>query len=145
MTTATERLAIALRPARPGDASFVINSWLKSYASSDAAKVLPREVYFRGQHGLITAILGREGTRVLVACMADDTDAILGWACVEGSVVHFTYVKQTYRRLGVAKRLLAPLLAQACTYTHRARGLGELPVPSRWTFDPYGAAVAGAA
>lgn len=52
----------------------------------------------------------RGGAKTLVACPTDDYNQILGWICYEhlgkDVVIHYIYIKDTYREMGLAKLLL---------------------------------------
>jgi GNAT superfamily N-acetyltransferase len=114
----------AIRSHTLTDLALVFSSWLRSMPP---ARDVSRDVHFRGQHALIEAILARPGALLRVACVPDDPEVILGWACVEHaphdasghpSLVHFAYVKDAFRRRGIARALLADV-APRCRYTHR--------------------------
>lgn len=125
---------VAIREAVAGDVPFVLNSWLQSFARAPFARLVPVDAYWRGHHELVLSVLGRSETRV--ACSPTDTDAIMGWSVTAPGVVHYVYVKFPYRRLGIARRLLAHV-PEAARYTHATPVLASLPVPRGWQWDPY--------
>jgi GNAT superfamily N-acetyltransferase len=45
-------------------------------------------------------------SKVLIACMSDDPDTILGYAIVSSKALEFVYVKELFRNQGVARLLL---------------------------------------
>jgi GNAT superfamily N-acetyltransferase len=105
---------IAYRRAEASDMAFVVDSWIDSYKSAHAAGMIAmgdfRTVYQRQ----IALALARPGTQLWVAYHPGDTDHtadIYGWAAVEHSdgcpYVQYCYVKSAYRRMGIAKSLLA--------------------------------------
>lgn len=100
---------VAFRPMAPGDVNFVLDSWLRSYRESPWAGCTPNNVFFQVYHEAIEGLLAR-GAKVEVACAKHDPDKILGWICSEavkgGSCVHFTYIKDPYRRMGLATELI---------------------------------------
>lgn len=122
-----------IRAARPDEQRFIASSWVASYAESDFARQLARADYFAGQNRLVDAILARASVRV-----DERDDIIAGWACTEGAdVVHYVYVRQLYRREGVARGLLEEHLARACRVSHRMRG--REPLPKGWRYNPFDA------
>jgi GNAT superfamily N-acetyltransferase len=136
-----------LRKAVPGDLVFVASSWLRSYATSDTARlVTPHDVwargeasaeYWNGQRALIAWLLEQGMATVLVA---DDEGMLQGWACASGHVLHYVYVRQSARMQGLARQLVTALgIAKnpEVRYTHRSRGVEQKRLPPRWRFDPY--------
>jgi hypothetical protein len=93
------------RFAEEGDAGFIFDSWLKSYASSRMAIALGAKYWDVGG-AWVRAMVAR--STVLVACDDEDPNVLLGWvACEPPERVHYVYVKHAARRLGVATGMLA--------------------------------------
>jgi L-amino acid N-acyltransferase YncA len=127
-------------PIQPDELNLVFNSWCKSYRDANAdTRDTPTNLYYRGQRDVIDSILLR--FPVILVARADGV--ALGWICGEslasGPVVHYCYVKSTYRRQGIALSLLSNLLSLlpdgAARYTHcadrwdeRVRELGLEPL-----------------
>lgn len=136
-----------LRPGKPADHPFVVDSWLKSYEDSPVARDLrDGGVYWTEYKAVVRRLL--ETQQLVVACAARDDDAILGWACTSAPPpeepdprVFYVYVRGRWsngtsaRRLGIARALLAPFLDAPCVYTHRPAH-GRLPIPESWTYNP---------
>lgn len=120
-----------IRPAEPGDLSFVVKTWLQSYAphakQAHALKMpylstqnrqlgaILSDAYYQHTSPLVQELVDR--CPILVACMPEEPDVIVGWVCGElhstgPSVLHYTYTKGVYRKHGVAKSLVGALLAQ---------------------------------
>jgi len=99
---------IRIRPASEADVDFIFNSWLKCGRQSQSVKSIQNEIYYYHQHKVIEGLL--KTCTVLIACSAEDTLQIYGYlVCgkVENiDVIHFIYVKQAYRKLGIANLLL---------------------------------------
>lgn len=105
---------LLIRQGRPTDAPFLFNSWLKSFRKAWFSMRIPSDVFFAQQHLVIEDILQRPGTRVFVVTPAGDEDTICGYAVTEAVpgtdgkalIVHYVYVKETFRKLGLGKQLL---------------------------------------
>ena len=112
------------------DLPLVYDSWVNSYRGSYFAEGMTHAgvSYPRFQDMLIKNILGRDSVSLVVAVWdveGDDTDApVVGWACTEGSVLHYVWVRAPWRGrdMGVAKALLGDL-GQYTTATHKTRAL----------------------
>lgn len=93
--------AIALREAEPDDASYVIQTWVRSYRPNSR---IASEIYDKGHDNLVRNIL--RTTRVVVACNPDAETAILGWACGQPGLLHYAYVPAALRHKGLARELI---------------------------------------
>ena len=99
----------ALRLGNAGDVPLICSSWLKSYRKAPAVAKLRGPVYFDSQRSVVERILGRAS--VAVACSQSDFADVYGYVVYEslaaGTVLHWLYVKQPFRGLGIARVLLS--------------------------------------
>ncbi len=133
-----------VRPATRNDAAFVASSWLRSYREAPAAVAVPSRTYFYWHHRVIEVLLGRSA--VLVACDPRRPDTIVGWACAEAMegalVLHYVYVKHSFRRAGVARALVRALQAsepgsEQVFATHATRKSFRLMRDAGIFYNPY--------
>lgn len=97
-----------LRDIEGGDLGFVRGAWAATHRNSPMSRCVPHGVYWPSQHRTIDAILRQ--ARVIVA--ADESDSSHLYGCIvlqlgQRAIVHWLMVKSEYRRLGLAKALLA--------------------------------------
>lgn len=106
------------RAPRASDVAWVKQTWVRGYRKSPVAKLVPQEVYGRGQDAVANRLLAR--STVTVACLSGDDDTIVGWAAldIDLPVVHFVYITPPARRQGVCRRLISQVLAGPWWYTH---------------------------
>ena len=123
--------SLAYRPAREPDWFFVVDSWLWSYRDAHAAGLIQMEDWNRVMKPQLAKVLARSGVSIFVAHHPgqDGTGADLyGWIAIERGyqtparsrqggrwvdsmvsvsepLVHYVFVKQPYRRLGIARGL----------------------------------------
>lgn len=127
---------------------FVFDAWSNSFRKSPWAGCIPNHLYDQVSRETARTILDR-GAVVLVAVTPIDGQEgrrVMGFVVVEPNrnVLHFLYVKEMYRRLGIGRALLEAATAEFdpeldYTYTHRTKAstrfLGERfawnPVPAR--------------
>lgn len=118
-------MTIAHRPAEPDDESFIVSTWSRAYKESPWAGMIAAEDWAAVMHVQIRKVLQRRDARTIIAYESDDPSFFYGWICgdTEGSwvtdrgrrwfdpspVVFFCYVKESYRRAGIARGLLAAL------------------------------------
>ena len=123
---------IGIRPYNPAtDEGFIFDSWLKSYKfMSQFAKNIPSETYYPSHRQIITGIIARPTTEVLIAHPEDDADVILGYMVKERvsvHVIHYVFIKEGFRRMGIAKRLMEHgEIAPSFTFTHWTYAMNAL-------------------
>lgn len=142
---ATSQLKI--REYQPGDEAFLYATWLKAYRhSSEFARRIRDVVFFERHHQAIEGILKRPRVSVLVACLDDSHDTILGYLVTERyndrPVIHYCYVKLSFRRMGVASALLdvARVSPNESLFSHRAGEDDMVWIERRFpglVYDPY--------
>lgn len=130
---------VQVRPAVATDRAFIFATWLKSLRFGSELEEVPPDLYYEGQHRIIEQLLDR--CMVLVAHAPEDPDTLLGWAVMDpldGFVLHYVYVKGAFRRLGIAKALLAGWDLVNMQYSHRTGALAwfKAKVPSA-RFNPF--------
>ena len=96
---------LKIRPSEQSDYSFLIAAWLNNYRRESyfAARITDK-VFFHHHHDIVERLLAR--SRVLVACVPDDPNEIIGYIVWEPGILHWTYVKKAFRKLGVGAALL---------------------------------------
>lgn len=135
-------LPIQLRKPHKEDVPFIFSSWLHSYRSSLHTKNVVNTVYFGEHHDLLERIMNR--SEAVIACNADDPNQIFGYIVYEridnALVVHYIYVKQSFRKLGIGKTLLQSTGWQkgdAFIFTHDTYISAKLAMKYRAMFNPY--------
>lgn len=93
-----------LRQAIGSDLNFIFDTFRESVRQDTAIGRSCRTSVFKREFAkVIDHIL--EKAKVVVACMASDHNVILGYLIWEPSIIHYCFVKQAFRRLGIAKAL----------------------------------------
>lgn len=129
------KMIVGHRQAVPADVPFVLDAWLESFRLSHSAGPIRMSRYRDVYREEIAAVLGRPATRAMVAFNSEDPEQLFGFV-VHGreffgvgpwKILHYVYVKNFCRRLGLATDLL------------RAAGLD----PAEPFLYPYRTAIAG--
>ena len=134
------KVNVQIRQARESDLALVYKTWIDTYAESNFARKVRRALYPVRQRNLINQILARPTTHVLVACVPDDEETLLGWAVLETpNVIHYAFMKKDFRRFGIAEDLCRAA-GDAILFSHRTP-FGECFIRSfrRSVYDPYAA------
>lgn len=122
------RMTWAIRPAVEADYPFVMDSWQKATRDEPWSGNVPNNMVAAVLQEALKQLLMR-GARVLIACNPERSDQIVGWVCAEAGreaekVVHAIYTKRPFRRMGVARQLLAAVGLRPddpFPYTYRTR------------------------
>jgi len=135
-------LPMTLRPAVEEDINFLFSSWLKSYRASNFAKGVSNTVFFGEHHKAVEELL--KTSTVLIACNNKDLTDIYGYICAEEIdnvfVVHYIYIKHTYRMFGITKALMEALghsKDKAGMCTHMTRSGERIAIKYNLEFSPY--------
>lgn len=133
---------IRLRPATETDVPFIFNSWLKNYRHSINTRGCENPVYFAQHHKVLEGLCKR--AEIWIACNPEDISQIYGYVAAEKIenlvVLHMTYVKETYRKLGIGKTLLKQVgvdYTQPMLYTHKTVMCDELHKNLVMVYNPY--------
>src|SRR5271165_681887 len=95
-----------IRLGNKEDLPFIFSTWLKSFRySSSFAKEIDNETYYKFHQQVIERILSRSPS-IYIACDQLHPDTVFGYIVYEGPVLHFAYVKKSFRKLGIARALL---------------------------------------
>jgi GNAT superfamily N-acetyltransferase len=112
--------------------SFVIANWIMNYYELMHYPQPPKTAALLNHQAMIKRLGHLHG---YVAVNAEDADQLVGFVASRGDMVHFIYVKELFRGLGVA-RALFEAAGRPNTYTHITRGLRER-LPRSMVFNPY--------
>ena len=121
---------------RESDRAFVLHSWVTSYAarSRDARDYegAAFSLFSTDYAHIVRDLVSR--SNVLVACLKDAPDTVIGWMAIENDALHYVLVKPRWRRMGVARWLLAALAGIPLVVTHRTSLSAKCPVPKEWIY-----------
>lgn len=110
------KIPVLIRSLNLDDKNLIYNAWLNGFSDSYFAFGIPKQIYFEVHAAIITGLL--QSAKVLVACNPDDDSHIFGFLVYYPSysqrkfVVHYVYVKSSYKRLGVATALKIAMQSQ---------------------------------
>lgn len=133
---------VRIRKAIEEDVPFIFKSWLKSCRGMPLAKDLNNTIYYAEHHKVVERLL--KSCDVYIACDDADPSDIYGFMCAEYIsnvfVLHFAYVKHTYRNLGIGMMLLnafKPDVSLASIYTHQTPAAVRLAAKFNMYYSPY--------
>lgn len=122
----TESLSIRVRSVIEEDHPLIFSAWLKSHRYSQSVYGIQNEIYYANHHKVVESLLA--SCKSIVLCSEQDLSHVYAFGIgeeVKGIfVLHFIYVKQPYRNLGLAKLLFKHLGGKedvAFCYSHRTK------------------------
>lgn len=125
---------VKIRLYRKGDLNFIYSTWLKGlYYGCDWFRMIPEDDFFKHYHAFLDQLFGRPDIQVQVCCLNDDDDVILGYSVFERDILHWVFVKGSWRKIGIAKDIIPTNIK---TITHLTK-LGRILKPKEWDFNPF--------
>lgn len=115
---------LTFRPHSEEDLPFLHSSWGSSYyAGCSVTRFISPKEFHEFHRPIRERFFSREGARVLVCCDPNDSWHILGWIAVEAipsaTILQYLYIKDTFRREGLAEALLKrAIVTLPVFYTH---------------------------
>ena len=115
--------AVVLREATPADMPFVLHSYLKSYREAPLNKMINTKEYYKVHGDWVNSCILEPFSRIVLAVNPESPDQIYGYVWYfdlgDRKFVNWLYIKQPFRRFGVASLLLNQFKGVAGTYyTH---------------------------
>lgn len=97
---------IVVRPFDPAiDTGLVYSTWAKGfYYSGLFINPGPKKQWFAHYHAYVQRML--KDASVSVAALADDPSTIIGYSVINGTTLEWIYVKELFRKQGIAKLLV---------------------------------------
>lgn len=132
MTTEKDDL-ITYRPFREADLPFILDSWLKTLrVNNDFFRQIDRDIYKLIYPEIVTRLVRTHRTRV--ACLKEDDDVIIGYVCTNSDTLHWVFVKNQWRGLGIMK----DLVPNGLTFiSHTTRLFRPISDKYNWRLNPF--------
>ena len=128
---------ITARPAEASDLNFIYATMLNSlYYGCPFYSAIDKKSFFYHYQQVIKQMLLKRSISLIVACLDDEPDIILGWVAHEPTIVHFVYVKNAWRKQGIATQLLKGC-SQLSFVTHITALGDNIRKEKGLKFDPF--------
>jgi GNAT superfamily N-acetyltransferase len=128
-----------IRPYTKTDKAFVLSTWLRGLYYGDTwFSLIPKNIFMDNYKLIAEKIVESPHTVILVACLPDDPDVILGYSIMydDLATLHWMFVKKAWREKGIGKSLLPGMFTRV---THLS-DLGRLLLETKFkniTFNPF--------
>lgn len=133
-------MSLKIRPMKESDTNFILDFWLRSHYKSMTGYKPSSKVFFQNHQKQIEKLHESQSIICQVACLPDDEDVILGFA-VFGTdyTLHYVGVKETFKKLGIAKKLLKSFFKDRSeiTVSHWGKDIKHIQKIYRVNYNPY--------
>ena len=103
----SDELPIRICLMTDADAAFIIDAWVNTIRYSCPMYCwIPRTTCVQLYRQMISNLCSARPDLFMVASMDDDRSQLFGWVCGDEKVTHFCYVKEPFRRQGIANMLI---------------------------------------
>lgn len=107
-------MEIKFRMPTQDDVAFIASSWVRSNKLA-VDQDIDHASYYHSYRELISRKL-KSGLKIIVACSPEDNDFIMGFMVYDDNVIHYTYVRYSLRRQGLAKSMLNKIKSNDIEY-----------------------------
>lgn len=123
-----------IRDYQPKDKSLVFSTFLKGlYYGNAWFTQIDKKLYMHNYQSVLQGILNRPEVECRILSLKEDPDVIIGYAIQEPEILHWIYLKTTWRKMGLARRLISEPIK---TVTHLT-DLGISLKPKEVIFNPF--------
>ena len=133
-----------LREHTESDRNFILNSFLQSFREHSNHSYIPKSIYYKNQAEIIEFLLST--ANCLVVCFPEAPEEIMGYIIYEqvvgNLVVHFAYIKTTYRTHHIMNEIIDSIIPSSTSNiiaTHIPYYFRYLKEKSKYSmvYDPY--------
>lgn len=96
-----------IRAYKDEDKNFILATFLRGlYYGNEFYNLIPKPVFMSNYDRVGDALI--KNATIKIACLTDDPDVILGYSILskDGRVLHWCFVKSSFRQQGIAKSLV---------------------------------------
>lgn len=123
----------AIRPMDAGDEGFVYRAWLEGFwPHSGAPLVMSKSEWLPRFHDVIKMLLRRADGGCIIAHVEGQPASLIGFAASGHGCLHWCYIKQAFRGLGIATEMIRRLNLDDKVCSHWSPKLAE----HDWKYNP---------
>lgn len=122
-----------IRAASPKDLPFIYATWLKSYWVDGDHPGMPKDLFFNCYARILDSLM--IGSEMLVSCLPESPDTVLGYACFDEKYLHYIFVKEDFRMFKVATDLYYAA-NEPKQYTHKTKYISDFKKKDELTYKP---------
>jgi hypothetical protein len=127
---------IKIREYVPEDRNFILATFLRGmYYGESIYSLMEKRSFMDFYKNIVNQLIDSKNTNILVACLKDDPNTVLGYSVVSlPNVVHYVFVKKNWRSIGIARDLLPKSVN---TVTHLTKAGMAIMKKNNLIFNPF--------
>lgn len=126
-------MGIQIRSGKAEDYPFIVSTWLKGqHFGNDWFAAIDKNAFYTNYSRYIDNLVAK--STVLVACLSEDEDVILGYSISSSQALHWVFVKKPWRGQGIAKSLVVGPISVITSITKPGLAIAK---KQGWKFDPW--------
>lgn len=130
-----------IRDATETDLPFIYSTWLKSYRyDSLIGKGCRNTIFYSHYTKIIDHILTGSEVKVIMAAHLEDPKVTFGYLVYEPHIVHYVFVKEEFRKHGIAKCLYSSIGGLQSHYIFTHKTFSVMPITkahNELIFNPF--------
>lgn len=127
---------VAIRNFNESDKAFVYSTFLKGVLHGcPGYEGCLKDAFFAVYPQVLDGLLANASVNVLIACLSDEPDVVLGYAIVGPKTLHWAYTKASWRGQGIANMLLAG--SEISFFSHTTKPGRAIATKKGWTYNPF--------
>ena len=124
---------IIYRPSREADMPFIMDTWLKTLRDkNDFFRAIDRETYLSVYPKVVHKLV--HNCITTIAALKEEDDVLIGYSCSDRTTLHWVFVKNQWRGLGIMKDLLHQDIKFVSHYTRLFKPIID---KYNWRFNPF--------
>lgn len=134
MTKLTDenRKLFVFRPYQESDKNFIYVTWMTGlYFGNDTWRLMKRYTFYCNYQKVLDSLIPR--CTITVCALADDPDTAIGYCVTRGTALDWVFIKEAWRRHGIARALIPEGIQTVSHMTKMVRGIK----PKEWEFNPF--------
>lgn len=117
--------------------SMIFSDWMKSLRyGNDWFELIDTACYYNAYEKLIHHFLDKNECTVRLAVLSDEPDTCLGWSLFEADRLHYIYVKEAFRRMGIGRSVLPAGFIEVTHLTKLGQAMRKSVFPNV-IFNPF--------
>ena len=126
-----------IRSVNESDLPFIYSTWINAMRyDSPLGKTCRVTIFTKEYVKVIDSILDLDTTNILIACHVEDPYIIFGYLVYQPNLIHFTYVKDIFRQMGICKSLAeVAKITPSAVFTNKTMSI--TPILNKYLYLEY--------
>lgn len=116
---------MTLRTHIETDKNFIFATMLRGlFFGNDLYSCIDKKIFYETYEKVLHVILGRPNVEVIICCLQEDPNVIIGYAIIENSnILHWVFVKAAWRKIGIARTMIPSTVSVTTHLTETGKSI----------------------